>query len=112
MRDDRLYLEHILEAVKRIREYTTDGKAHFLADGRTQDAVIRNLQVLGEAAKKVSAATIAANPDVPWRQMAGLRDRVVHDYFGVSFEIVWDVIENHLDAVAREVQKVLDDGES
>jgi uncharacterized protein with HEPN domain len=108
LKDDRLYLEHILEAVKRIREYTTAGKERLLADGMTQDAVIRNLQVLGEAAKRVSAATVAANPDVPWRQMAGLRDRVVHDYFGVSLEIVWDVVENHLDAVVREVTKVLE----
>lgn len=108
MKDDRLYLEHILEAVERIREYTAAGKERFLADGMTQDAVIRNLQVLGEAAKKVSASTAAAHSDVPWRRMTGLRDRVVHDYFGVSLEIVWDVVENHLDGVVLGVRKVLD----
>lgn len=108
MKDDRLYLEHILEAVKRIRSYAAGGKAELLADVKTQDAVIRNLQVLGEAAKRVSPSTASAHPDVPWRQMAGMRDRVVHDYFGVSLEIVWDVIENHLELVEREVRRALD----
>ena len=112
MKDDRLYLEHILEATRRIRSYTAEGKASFLADVKSQDAVIRNLQILGEASKKVSSATVASNPEMPWRSMAGLRDRVVHDYFGVSLEIVWDVIENHLDIVEREVRKALDRTES
>lgn len=106
MKDDRLYFEHILEAVKRIRAYTLDGRERFFADEKTQDAVIRNLQILGEASKKVSAATVGLNPTVPWRSMAGMRDRVVHDYFGVSLEIVWDVIQNHLDLVEREVKRV------
>lgn len=107
MKDDGVYLEHVLEAVKRIREYTLGGKAALFADPKTQDAVIRNLQILGEAAKRVSSETTAANREVPWRSMAAMRDRVVHDYFGVSLEIVWDVIENHLDVVEREVRRAL-----
>jgi uncharacterized protein with HEPN domain len=108
VKDDRLYLEHIVEAIRRVREYTAAGEASFLSDPRTQDAVIRNLQILGEAAKRVSAETVAANPAVPWRSMTGLRDRVVHDYFGVSLSIVWDVVENHLPAVEREVRRLLE----
>lgn len=107
MKDDRLYLEHIVEAAKRIRQYTSEGKAKFLADPKTQDAVIRNLQVPGEAAKKVSPVTVAEHPEIPWRSMAGMRDRVVHDYFGVSLEIVWDVVENHLKVVEDEVRRAL-----
>jgi uncharacterized protein with HEPN domain len=72
-----------------------------------QDAVVRNLQVLGEAAKKVSPRTVAEHPEIPWRSMAGMRDRVVHDYFGVSLEIVWDVVENHLKVVEEEVGRAL-----
>lgn len=107
MKDDRLYLAHIVEAVQRIRRYTRDGRAQFFEDPMAQDAVIRNLQVLGEAAKKVSARTIAEHPEIPWRSMTGMRDRVVHDYFGVSLEIVWDVVENHLKVVEDEVGRVL-----
>jgi uncharacterized protein with HEPN domain len=73
----------------------------------TQDAVVRNLQIIGEASKKVSPETRAASPDLPWRDMAGMRDRVVHDYFGVSLDIVWDVVENHLPVLRESVQKLL-----
>lgn len=96
MTSDATYVEHILEAVRRIREYTAGGEADFLGDPRTQDAVLRNLQILGEAAKKISPQFVGNHPEVPWRSMAGLRDRVVHDYFGVSLTIVWDVVSNHL----------------
>ncbi len=96
MKDDELYLRHILEAVERVLEYTSSGRESFRSDLKTQDAVIRNLQVIGEASKKISAEMRERNPQIPWRNMAGMRDRVVHDYFGVSLEIVWDIVENHL----------------
>ena len=96
MKDDLVYLRHIDEAITRILAFTSAGETVFREDLKTQDAVVRNLQVIGEAAKKVSVATRAAHPDVPWKSMAGMRDRIVHDYFGVSIEIVWDVVENHL----------------
>ncbi|MEO8195756.1 MAG: DUF86 domain-containing protein [Thermoanaerobaculia bacterium] len=88
MTADLTYLEHILEAIRRIREYTKGGEAEFLRDARTQDAVLRNLQILGEAAKRVSPEFVTAHPEIAWRSMAGLRDRVVHDYFGISLAIV------------------------
>ncbi len=96
MKDDRLYLGHILEAIERIVLYARDGEERFRSDVRTQDAIIRNLQVLGEAAKKVSTGTRDAHPEIPWREIAGMRDRVVHDYFGISLDIVWDVVVNHI----------------
>jgi uncharacterized protein with HEPN domain len=68
--------------------------------------VIRNLQVIGEAAKKVSLETQARSPGVPWRDIAGLRDRVVHHYFGVSLDIVWDVVVNHLPALRAGIQQL------
>jgi uncharacterized protein with HEPN domain len=96
---DSTYVAHILEAIRRVREYSAAGEAEFLRDRRTQDAVLRNLQIVGEAAKKISAATVEAHPEIPWRSMTGLRDRVVHDYFGVSLAIVWDVVARHLPPV-------------
>ena len=107
MKSDDLYLNHILEAIERIEAYTSAGADAFRDDIKTQDAVIRNLQVIGEAAKKVSLKTRAATPEIPWSDIAGMRDRVVHHYFGVSLDIVWDVIANHLPPLRAGVRRVL-----
>lgn len=99
MKDDSVYLRHIMEAIDRIRSYTSAGRDAFGQDLKTQDAVMRNLQIIGEASKKISAEMRDAHTDVPWKNMTGMRDRVVHDYFGVSLDIVWDVVANHLPAL-------------
>ena len=104
MKDDYLYLGHIREAAERIVRYGQDGEDRFRTDLRTQDAIIRNLQVMGEAAKKVSARTREAHPDVPWKDIAGMRDRVVHDYFGVSLDIVWDVVAHHVPPLLQKLR--------
>jgi uncharacterized protein with HEPN domain len=103
MKDDQLYLRHILEAIERIQSYTAAGRDLFRSDLKTQDAVVRNIQIIGEASKKVSLETRAAQPDVPWKEMMGMRDRIVHDYFGVSLDIVWDVVENHLPSLRAKI---------
>src|SRR6266536_1170406 len=77
------------------------------AISRPQDAVLRNLQVIGEAAKRVSDGTRASHPEVAWKDMAGMRDRVVHDYFGVSLDIVWDVVEIHLGPLRIQILPLL-----
>lgn len=107
MKDDRLYLGHIAEAIDRILDYAAAGEESFRSDLKTQDAIIRNFQVMGEAVKNVSAETRAAHPEVPWKDIAGMRDRVVHDYFGVSLDIVWDVISKHLPPLRDSVRKLL-----
>ena len=107
MKDDRLYLGHLLEAVERILLYGQDGEERFRTDVRTQDAIIRNLQVLGEAAKKVSAETRDAHPEIPRKDIAGMRDRVVHDYFGISLDIVWDVVVHHVPPLREKVRQAL-----
>lgn len=109
MKDDRLYLGHIREAAERIVRYGQDGEDRFRTDLRTQDAVIRNLQVMGEAVKKVSAQTRDAHPEIPWKDIAGMRDRVVHDYFGVSLDIVWDVVAHHVPPLLEKIQALLED---
>jgi len=110
VKDDVVYLRHIVEAIDRIRSYTSAGHVAFGQDLKTQDAVIRNLQIIGEASKKISAKMREAHRDVPWKNMTGLRDRVVHDYFGVSLDIVWDVVENHLPALREKVAGLLPKG--
>jgi len=107
VKDDRLYLGHLLEAIERILLYGQDGEERFRTDVRTQDAILRNLQVLGEAAKKVSTETRDAHPEIPWKDIAGMRDRVVHDYFGTSLDIVWDVVVNHIPPLQEKVRQAL-----
>lgn len=79
MKDDRLYLVHILECIDRIERYTAEGKEAFMADEKTQDAVLRNLQVLSESIQRLSAGLKAAHPEVDWRGISGFRNVLVHD---------------------------------
>jgi uncharacterized protein with HEPN domain len=78
----------------------------FLTDPRTQDAVIRNLEIIGEAASRVSPALQAAHPDLPWEQMRGLRNRLAHAYFDVDLTIVWDVVERELPELGARVAAI------
>lgn len=109
MNADRLYLAHIRDALKRIADYTSAGEDAFLTDSRTQDAVIRNLEVIGEAAKRISEQTKGVAPAIPWRVVAGLRDKLIHHYFGVDLGIVWAVVVHDLPAMHREIDRLLDD---
>jgi len=107
-RRDRDYLTDISEAIQRINEYV-EGLSYedFLNDTKTHDAVLRNLQVIGEAAKRISWQTRRPSPHIPWKEMAGLRDKVVHDYFGIRFDVVWTVIDRELPQLAIDIQRLL-----
>lgn len=107
-RDERLYLDDIVRAIDRVLEYTAEGRDAFFADSRTQDAVIRNLEVIGEAIRGVSPATRAHHPAVPWKQVAGTRDRVIHGYFMVDLEIVWEIVEKELAELRRLVAAMVE----
>jgi uncharacterized protein with HEPN domain len=107
VKEDRIYLEHIRDCLNWIAEYTADGKTTFFADRKTQDAVIRNLEVIGEAAKQLSAEARAAQPSVPWKQIAGMRDVLIRHYFGVDLSIVWEVVEQHVPPLRRAVDQLL-----
>ena len=86
----------MLEAIGAIEEYTIHGRAAFFADRRTQHAVERNLTIIGEAVKNLSPGFRERYTEIEWRRVAGLRDKLVHDYPGVEVEIVWSVVERHL----------------
>lgn len=91
-RADGDFLKNIQEAVRRIRTYTAAMTYdRFLADIKTQDAVIRNLEIIGEATKSLSTELRGKYPDVHWKGMAGVRDRLIHHYFGINLDIVWDI---------------------
>jgi uncharacterized protein with HEPN domain len=105
--DDQVYLAHIRDAIQRIEAFTAGGRDQFFADVMVQDAVIRNLEVIGEAVKGLSEALRSANPDVPWKQIAGMRDVLIHHYFGVKLETVWQVVIEHLPPLRERVVKLL-----
>lgn len=108
MKDDRLYLIHISECIEKIIEFTSEGREAFMASALTQDAVIRNFEVMGEAAKHLSEAFKAAHPGSPWKQIAGFRDVLIHDYIGVDLDRIWSVIEKDLGALHQEVRRLME----
>lgn len=107
-RDEAANVADMLEACERVREYTAELDAAGLrGDRRTVDAVLRNLEVLGEAAKRVSISIRAGVPEIPWREIAGMRDVLIHDYFGVDLDIVCDVVLVKLPALRLALEKLL-----
>lgn len=108
-RTDQEYVSDIREAIQHIILYTTgmDYDA-FIADIKTQDAVIRNLEIMGEATKNLSEQFRAEWTGVPWKSMAGTRDRLIHQYFGVNLDIVWQIVMTELPAVADQLPNVED----
>ena len=108
-RDYRLYLEDILEAAKKIECYLQGASfQEFAGDSMRVDAVLRNLEIIGEAVKRIPSQVKESNPDIEWRKIAGLRDIVIHEYFGVDLEIIWDVVQNKLPDLRRTVVRMLE----
>ena len=87
-KDLRVYLAHILECIQKIERYTADGKDRFMSDAMVQDAVLRNLEVIGEATKRLDDDYRREHPQIPWRAVAGLRDVLIHQYEGVDLDRV------------------------
>lgn len=107
MKEQRLYLVHIKECIEKIEEYTGQGESVFSADRKTQDAVVRNFEIIGEAAKRLSNETRQLAPNVPWRQFAGFRDVLIHQYDGVDMAEVWLTVANDLPALKEAVNLLL-----
>ncbi len=107
MKDERLYLSNIQESIDRIEEYTQSGKEVFMQTKMIQDAVIRNFEIIGEATKRLSPDFISKYADIPWQQMAGLRDVLIHDYLKVNLNLVWQIIEQNLPELKQKVTEIL-----
>ncbi|MBN1945488.1 MAG: DUF86 domain-containing protein [Bradymonadales bacterium] len=109
-RDHRLVLDDILDAIDRIREYTLSlDLESFERDRKTQDAVVRNLEIIGEAAGHLPESIKEMTRPVEWRKIIGLRNILVHQYFGVSLPVVWDVLQNKLHTLETVCRKLLEE---
>lgn len=107
MKTDRPYLQHILDAIRKISAYTADGRDAFMLDPKTQDAVVRNFEIIGETTKRLSDETKGGRSEVPWRDIAGLRNVLIHDYMGVDLKRVWGVVERDLPTLRQVIQEML-----
>lgn len=104
----RTYLEDILQSITRIEDYTRPGREQFDADTRTQDAVARNFEIVGEVVKRLPDDLLTTQPAIPWRAIAGFRDVLIHDYATIDLDEVWLTIERDLPPLKRAVQAMLE----
>lgn len=103
-----LYLTDILEAIGKIEEYTKGLSLNqFRVDGKTIDAVVRNLAIIGEAARQIPSEMRSKYPNVAWEEMVGMRDKVSHEYFGVDLKIIWETVKNDLTALREQINRVM-----
>ncbi len=106
MKSDKIYIGHILEAISGIEEYIAGiSFDEFLKDKKTQDAVLRKLEVVGEASKRLSDGLMKSIPEIPWRNVIGMRNKLIHDYFGVDLNEVWKTAAEDIIALKSALEK-------
>jgi len=108
-RGDIAFIQDIKEAIKRINAYISgmDYK-EFLKDKKTQDAVVRNLEIIGEATKNISEELKQKHFEMPWKDFARVRDRLIHFYHGVNYDVVWDIATSELPPVLKQIKKIIE----
>lgn len=111
MRDDAVYLNHILECIRRIEQDTREGREKFLQTYTLQDAVLRNLQTLSESAQPLSDTLKAGRPDIEWKRIAAFRNILVHDYLGIDMERVWEIVQRDVPTLKRAALALLNSTE-
>ncbi|PSF31074.1 DUF86 domain-containing protein [Aphanothece hegewaldii CCALA 016] len=106
MKENRIYLIHIRDCIERIKQYTVEGKNIFYEDLKTQDAVIRNLEVMSESVRKLPSEWKEAHPEILWEKIVGFRNRLAHEYLSIDLDIVWDVVDNYLSQLETAIEQI------
>lgn len=107
MRNQNLYLKDILTAIAAIEEFVKGMDFdEFKEDDKTQSAVIRKFEIIGEATKKIPESIKKKHPEIPWNDMAGMRDKLIHFYFGIDYKLVWQTIKHRLPQIEPFIRKI------
>lgn len=107
LKDDSVYVDHMLECINKIKQYCNGADwQDFENNIMLQDAVIRNIEIIGEASKKLSEKFRTNNKQVPWREIAGMRDKLIHDYFGVDVQVVWKTVSQDIPILENLIQSL------
>jgi uncharacterized protein with HEPN domain len=107
VKDDLAYIEHILDCIRKIKEFTGGlSLKDFSVNELVQDAVIRNIEIIGEASKKISSDTKQIYYEIPWKEIAGMRDKLIHDYLGVDVEVVWRTIKEDIPILEKQIKEI------
>ena len=107
MKEDSVFIEHILENIKDIELFLKGvSKQDFLKNKEKQNAVVRSLEIIGEAAKNISEDLKKKHASIPWKEIIGTRDRIIHHYFGVDLDIIWDIAEINLPELKNEICRI------
>jgi uncharacterized protein with HEPN domain len=101
------HLRHVRDALLTVQEYTATGRDGFFASKMVRDAVVRNLEIVGQAVEALAPETRQRAPGVPWRRIAGMRDQLIHQYFGLDLEVVWRVVEVEIEPLLSVVQRLI-----
>jgi len=108
MRRERLYLEDIIDSIEKIQSFTAEMDINsFIRDDKTKSAVIREFEIIGEAAKKISLEIKQQHIEIPWSDMAKMRDKLIHWYFGINYQIIWKTIQERLPVIKTDIRKIL-----
>lgn len=113
MKEDRVYLQHILEALEAVRDYTSEGSESFFSDRKTRKAVIREIQEIAESTQRLSPELKQRADAIPWRDIAGFRNVIVHDYLGLNMKRIWEIVERDLPELEKQLRQIqADEGEA
>lgn len=107
-KDDTVYLQHMLDAIHRIESYTRGlSREKYLQDGLIQDGVVRQLEIIGEASNNLSEEFQEKHLEIPWGQIIGLRNRIVHAYFDINLDIAWDIVHGDIPDLKQQIERIL-----
>lgn len=107
IKDDSVFLHHIIDAIQRIESYTGGLKYdEFMSNNLVQDGVIRQIEIIGEATKRLTEKTTGKYENIPWKDIIGMRNKLIHDYFGVDVDAVWDTVKKDIPLLKNEIKKI------